>query len=154
MTRAACVVAIATLGAACGHAAPPPPPPTHIVPPDAGAAPDAAPVALEDDLPALAVRAVKLYQDWQAALAAAGDDCAAAAKALDALAERDADVIAANARVLHGPRERIQALRAELDKHGAELDVAAQSIAHAPAMTSCSGDAAFARATDRIGGEP
>lgn len=144
---------LAAVAIACGHAAPAGPGHGSAA---ARAAPDAgidAPLALEDDLPRLAERAVKLYADWKAALDEAGTDCAAAAAKLNALADANADVIEANQQLYRGPRARVEAFRTELAKHQAELDASAKAIVEAPAMTSCSSDAAFARAVDRLGGE-
>jgi 4-aminobutyrate aminotransferase-like enzyme len=145
---------LATFAIGCGH------PSTPVNPgrgsaaptPAADAAVDAS-VALENDLPLLAERAVKLYLDWQTALTEAGTDCVAAATKLNAIADANADVIAANQRLLHGDRERIVALRTELDKHQAELDASAKAIVESPTMQKCSTDPAFAKALDRLGGE-
>ncbi len=150
MSRWAWLVVVAF---GCGHAAPAPP--GHGTAAASGT-PDAAvdaPLALEDDLPRLAERAVALYTDWKAALDEAGTDCAAAAARLNALADRNADVIAANHKLYRGSRAKVTKFRAELEKHQAELDAAAKAIAEAPAMTACSADDAFARALDRLGGE-
>jgi hypothetical protein len=113
----------------------------------------AAPVALEDDLPRLAERAVKLYLDWKIALDQAGTDCALATTKLGAIADANADVIAANRKVLRGDRARIKALRAELDKHQTELDASAKAIVESRTMQACSQDPGFAKALDRLGGE-
>jgi homoserine dehydrogenase len=144
---------LATFAIGCGHPAAPATP-ARGTPPSAPA--DAsidAQVALEDDLPRLAERAVKLYADWQAALDAAGTDCAAAATKMNAIADANADVIAANKKLYRGSHERVKAFRAELAKHQAELDASAKAIAGAPAMAKCGSDPAFAQALDRLGGE-
>jgi len=143
---------LAILALGCGHPGPAPAPPhaTHAAPADAGVD---APRALEDDLPRLAARSVELYQDWRRALDEVGPDCAAATARINALAERYADVIAANARVLRAGRDKVKQLRAALEPHEAELDEAAKAIAQSPVMTSCSSDAGFQRAVERIGGE-
>ena len=147
-------VVLAIAVAACGHAGPPPAPVT--MPIATTARPDAAPpvdAPLEDDLPALAERAVKLYTDWEHALADANGDCAAAAAKLDAIADANADVIAANAKVLTAGHDKVAALRAALEPHTAELDASARAIVHSPMMAACHDDAAFAHAIDRIGGD-
>lgn len=144
---------LAAVAIACGHAAPATPGHGSAAPrasPDAGID---APLALADDLPRLAERAVQLYADWKTALDEAGTDCAAAATKLNALADANADVIAANRQLYRASRTRIEQFRAELAKHQAELDASAQAIVDAPAMRTCSSDAAFARAVDRLGGE-
>ena len=137
----------------CGHPSAPANPGRGSGTQSTASAPAAAPVALENDLPRLAERAVKLYADWQAALAAAGTDCAAATTKLNALADANADVIDANRKLLRGDRERVKALRAELDKHQAELDASAKAIVESPTMQQCSQDPGFAAALDRLGGE-
>jgi hypothetical protein len=119
---------------------------------DAGA--DAAP-ALEDDPARLADRSVKLYQDIARALTDAAGDCAAAAKSLDAIANANADVLAANARVLHAhDRAKEKRLKAALDERESEIAPSAQAIVHSDTMTKCSQDPTFAKAVDRLMGEP
>jgi hypothetical protein len=140
----------------CGH---PAGPPSHILAGPSHGAQDAGvpagdATALEDDLPRLAARAVLMFQAWQHALADAGEDCAKATANVDAVAAQYADVIAANKRVLKAGHERIKALKEALAPHDAEMDAAAEGIAHAKAMAACAGDPAFAKATDRIGGAP
>jgi hypothetical protein len=147
-------VAFALTVTACGHAAPQPTP--VATPIAATATPDAAPpvdAPLEDDLPALAERSVKLYADWEHALADANGDCAAATAKLDAIADANADVIAANAKVLTEGHDKVAALRAALEPHAAELDASARAIVQSPTMAACRDDAAFAHAIDRIGGD-
>jgi hypothetical protein len=146
---------LATIAISCGHpSAPANPKPGTGTPatPPPDAAVDAL-VALEHDLPRLAERAVKLYADWSVALREAGDDCAQATTKMNAIADANLDVIDANRRVLRGPRDRVKALRAELEKHQAALDASAKSIVESPTMRKCSTDPAFARASDRLGGE-
>lgn len=154
MTRWASAVLFAM---SCGHAAPPGPAPgtTHVTKaaPDAGVV-DAPPPKLEDDLPRLATRAVQLFQGWNKALADAGEDCAAATSKLDELAVEYADVIDANAKIMHAGHDKIKALRDELAKHEDDMDAAAQGIVHSKAMAACAHDPAFAKAVDRIGGSP
>ncbi len=142
----------------CGHAAPQAPAPgtthaTRAAAPDAAAV-DAAPAKLDDDLPRLAARAVQLFQAWQKVLAEANGDCAAATAKLNDLAVEYADVIEANAHVMHAGHDKIEALKIELAKHDDEMDAAAQAIAHSPTMSKCATDHAFAQAIDRIGGSP
>jgi hypothetical protein len=142
---------LATFAIACGHPSTPakPGPGSGV----AQAAPADAPLALENDLPRLAERAVKLYRDWQAALADAGTDCVAATTKMNAIADANADVIDANRKLVRGDRERVKAMRAELDKHQAELDASAKAIVESPTMAKCSQDPGFAKALDRLGGE-
>src|ERR1700733_377195 len=130
---------IAILAIACGHAPDPVRPPTAVRS-DAGVDVDAAP-ALEDDLPRLATRAVKQYQDL--ARAVTESDCAAAAVKVNAVADANIDVITANAHVLHAGRDKIKLLRAALAAHKAELNDAAKAIVQSAAMTKCSQDPAF-----------
>jgi hypothetical protein len=146
-------VALAIAVAACGHAAPAPAPVT--TPLVAPAPPDAAPppVALEDDLPRLAERGTEVYAGWQRALDEAAGDCAAATAKINALVDANADVIAANRKVLASGDAKIEQLRAALQSHEAELDAHANAITHSPTMAACKDDAAFAHAIDRLGGE-
>jgi hypothetical protein len=143
---------LASVAIGCGHPSSPANPGrgsgTQTAPTDAAVA-----TPLEDDLPRLAERAVKLYSDWAAALKAAGTDCALATSKMNALADANADVIAANRKLLRGDRERIKRMRAELDKHQAELDASAKAIVESPTMQACSKDPGFAKALDRLGGE-
>ena len=135
--------------AACGQPSTPvaPTPPPSAPPPDA-----AVPLPLDRDLPALARRATQLYVETARAFADAGDDCAAATARLSELQATHADVIAANAQVLHEGRAR--ELRVALEPHAAELDAAAKAIVESPTMSACAQDAAFADALDRLVGAP
>ncbi len=145
--------AIVALG--CGHPAAHPTSITSSRPPSPvdAAVPDAPPPALVDDLPRLANRAVDLYHQLQHALESSAD-CAAATVALDALADAFGDVITANAQVLHAGHDKIAQLRAALAPHDADLDAAAKAISVAPLLSTCARDAAFAKAFDRLEGEP
>ncbi len=141
--------------AACPKPAPAPkqPPPPTGGSGSAAPPPDAAPTgALDQDLPRLATRATKLYQDVAAAFTAAGEDCAAASAKLAALQTEYADVIAANAKVLHDGRAR--ELRAALEPHATDLDAAAKSIVDSKTMKKCSPDRAFADSFDKLVGSP
>ena len=144
---ALCVVGLA----ACPPAAAPiePVKPTQPTPP-----PDAppAPVALDQDLPRLAERATKLYQEVAAAFAAAGENCTDATTRLSTLQKANADVIAANAKVLHDGRAR--ALRMALEPHAEALDAAAKAIVDSKTMTKCSGDRTFTDTFDELVGAP
>lgn len=118
------------------------------------AAPDApSPPALEDDLPRLADRAVTFYADWQQVMTAAGSDCASATAKINALADANADFIAANAKVVREGHDKVVALRQALEPHAAELDASAKAIVQAPAMGACHDNADFAHAIDRIQGD-
>jgi hypothetical protein len=145
------VVAIVVVS--CGH--PSAPPATPVDTSSKGAPVDAPPKErpLDEDLPRLAERAVKMYQDWQRAFAEAGTDCAAAATKMNALADANADLIAANQRLTKAGHEKIKAARAELDKHSAEIDPAAQAILQAPTMSACKSDPAFNKALERLATE-
>jgi len=144
---ALCVVGLS----ACPPAAAPvePAKPTQPTPP-----PDAAPppVALDQDLPRLAQRATALYQEVASAFASAGVDCAAATTRLVALQQTYADVIAANAKILHDGRAR--ELRAALEPHAEALDAAAKAIVDSPTMSKCSQDRAFTNTFDELVGTP
>ena len=146
------VCAIAAIG--CGHAPPPasPPIPRHTRRTRASVA-DAAPVALDDDLPRLAQRAVAMYQEIAARALGDAGDCAAATAKLEAIETSYADVIAANRRVLHGGRDKIRQLHVALEPHQTDFDAAAHAIVQSPTMTTCSHDPAFAHAIDELVGE-
>ena len=142
---------LAAFAIGCGHpSAPANPGRGSAAPADASVD---APIALENDLPRLAERAVKLYAQWSAALQEAGADCAVATTKMNAIADANADVIDANRKLLRGDRERVKAMRAELDKHQVELDASAKAIVESPTMQKCSQDPGFAKALDRLGGE-
>jgi uncharacterized protein (DUF4415 family) len=149
----------ALVAAACGSCSSPT---TPKVPtpgsghPPADAAPavvvpaDAAP--LDHDLPRLAERSVKLYQDVVAAFQAAGEDCSSAATKLNELRQTYADVVTANATVLHENRAR--ELREALKPHEAQLDAAAKAIMESKTLSKCAQDGTFARAFDELVGAP
>jgi hypothetical protein len=145
---------------ACGHPAPAAQPPRPAQPIRAlDAAPPLpldAPLALEDDLPRLATRAVHLFEDWRKALDDAHGDCTAAAKAVDAVADSYADVIAANTRVLHAGHARVVALKTALKPYDADMDAAAAGIAAdlQSLVPKCESVPELGRALDRVGGAP
>lgn len=146
---------LAMFAIGCGHPAAPATQPSAPQQPVA-AAPDAAPAPpreLDEDLPRLADRAVKLYQDWQRAFGEAGTNCADAATRMNAIADANADLIAANHRLTKAGHEKIKAARAELEKRSAEIDPAAQAIMTGPTMSACKADAAFNTALERLAGE-
>jgi hypothetical protein len=139
--------------AACGHAATPAPHPavgtTHAAPVDA----PPAPVPLDQDLPRLADRAVAFYAQWQQAIIDAGQDCAAATTKINAVADANADFIAANAKIEQQGHDKIVALRQALEPHATELDASAKAIVQSPAMAACHDNADFAHAIDRLQGD-
>lgn len=150
MTRVLCVAFVAgAIG--CGH---PPPAPQHhgsaATGGDAGAAVDAGP--LDRDLYRLAERSVKLYEDVARTFEAAGEDCAAAAGKLGELHQTYADVVTANATVLH--EGRAQNLKVALKHYDDQLDAAARSIMKSKTLATCSSDEAFAHAFDLLVGAP
>lgn len=147
-------IALAMLVSACGHAPPPAEPGTTHVAPAAAPADAAAPPALDDDLPRLAERSVAMYQALAKLLGEPSTDCPAVAGKLDAIATEYADAIAANAKVLHAGHDKIQRLKSAVEPHQAELDAAAQTIGASATMKTCSEQAAFAKAIDRLLGEP
>jgi hypothetical protein len=136
--------------AACGRP-PAPPAPRPVPPADAAPAIDA-PLALADDLPQLARRAVALYEAIRRALERAGEDCAAATAAVDAITAANRDVIDANAAVVRGPRAG--ELRDAVGAHGDALDQAALAIMMGPTLAACARDAGFRRAFDQLIGTP
>ena len=145
-------LALALLVAACGH--PATPPEQHPTPPPRLAPVDAAPALppLDQDLPRLASRALELYTAVAAVFAKVGEDCAAATAQLAQLETANADVIAANARVLHAGRAK--ELRAALAVHQDAFDAAAQGIVKSKTMAKCAPDRAFEQTFDRLVGSP
>jgi hypothetical protein len=139
---------------ACGHPAPPQQaaPPTPAPPPAATVADAPAAVTLDQDLPRLAERATRLYQDVAQAFATIGDNCAAATAKLQELRATYADVIAANAAVLHDGRAR--QLRAALEPHAEVLDASAKAIVDSKTMATCAQDHAFTDSFDELVGAP
>ncbi len=161
MLRWLAFAAIAALAAlvACGHAprATSEPGTAHaapVAPPPPIAADAAVPLTLDEDLPRLAERSVAMYRDLATLLGAASTDCPGVAAKLDVIASDNKEVLEANAKVLHAGHDRIQQLKAALEPHQAELDAAAQTLAASQTMKGCAHDAAFARAIDRLLGEP
>ncbi|MFT3696635.1 MAG: hypothetical protein QM831_26075 [Kofleriaceae bacterium] len=137
---------------ACGGGSTPAPTgPTQVPPPATPV--DAAPPALEDDPGRLAQKSVEMYQAIAKAVTEA-KDCAAATQSLNSVADANQDVIAANAKTLHAGHDKIQKLKAALEPHEQDLQTAAQTIGNAQIMKSCSGDPNFAKAADRLLGEP
>lgn len=136
--------------AACGHPPAPPPsiqPPVVVIPVDAGI-----PMPLDQDYPRLAQRGSELLQQLAAGFAAAGEDCGAAIAKLHELKATYADVVAANAKVLHegrGPE-----LKAALATHEAASSTAAKAIVESKTMAKCSADRAFTDAFDDLVAPP
>ncbi|HEY4058034.1 MAG TPA: hypothetical protein VGM39_15575 [Kofleriaceae bacterium] len=142
-------IAALVLLAACGSS--PAARPTTPSPAPTTASAPAGPAPLDQNLPVLATRATQLYQSV-AKLLAANTDCATATAQLRDLAAANADVVAANKKVLH--EGRAKDLRAALEPHATDLDTAAQEIVAAPLMRSCSQDRAFTDAFDELVGAP
>src|SRR5687768_4713246 len=144
--------ALLVLVLACGHPQPPAPATNgSAVPADAPLAIDAA-VALDQDLPRLAERAVKVFADIASAFATAGEDCAAATTMLRALAGTHADVVAANHKVMRDGRG--MQLKIALRAHDEALDAAAKAIVTGKTMAACAQDEAFAKAYDELVAPP
>ena len=140
---------IAIVAAGCERR--PAPAPIQIVTIDAAPQPrDAA--GLDQDLPQLATRSLKLYEEVAAAFTAVGEDCAAAATRLGTLRERYLDVVTANEKILHDGRAK--ELRVALAPYEEQFDAAAKAIVKSPTLAACSQDAAFARAFDELVGAP
>jgi hypothetical protein len=108
---------------------------------------------LADDIPRLALRARQLFIDWRAAFGDGSLDCATAATKMNELAQKHADVIAANRQVLEDGHEKRKALRTELEKYEEEMAPVAKAIVESPVMGKCSMDAEFANAVDRLQGD-
>ncbi len=149
MTR----VWILAITCACGPStAPAPREPvtaTPVIVVDAAPLPDA---PLDHDYARLASRATTLYVEIAQAFATAGTDCAQAAAKLGELATTYADVIAANAKVVH--EGRTAELRPALEPHAEQLDASAKAIVESPTMAACAKDAAFTDAFGKLVGTP
>jgi hypothetical protein len=89
-----------------------------------------------------------MYKDVAAALTAAGSDCAAATAKLGPIAATYRDVAVANAKVIRDGRDA--ELRAALAPHDDELGSAAEAVMHAPTLSACVQDRAFADALDHV----
>lgn len=135
---------------------PPPPPPDAAIVVDAApvvVAPDASPPGpLDRDLPRLAARSVALYAAVSTAFRTAGSDCAAATKQLGTLHGEYAEVIAANAKVLHDGRSK--ELKAALAKHDDQLEASAKEIVGSQTIKACASDRAFTKAFDDLVAAP
>jgi hypothetical protein len=143
-----CAVLLASVVLGCGR-----PARSESPRPGATAAPADAARPLADDLPRLAARAHELFRDWHVAFADPDLPCATAAARMNELADRNADVIAANLEVVRAGPERIAALRAELAKLDAANEAFARAIVESPIMARCVTEPAFSRAVDRLAGE-
>lgn len=140
---------IAIVGAIACSAKPPPARPAESKPGAAtsSAGPAESP-ALDQDLPRLVDRSLAMYRDVAQALAASGNDCAAATDKLRQLAGTYREVVRANAKVLHDGRAR--QLKAALEPHNEDFDRSAQAIVQSPVMAACSTGPAFSRAFDEL----
>jgi hypothetical protein len=156
-------MSIAALLAACsGHApgpsGPTPPAPVRPAPapaaaPPVAAAPPAADTApLDQDLPRLVERVLAMDRDVAAALAASGNDCAAASARLRELAGRYRDVATATAKVLRD--SRAGQLRAALESQSDEFEAAGRAVVDSPAMARCAPDPAFGKVFDELFAPP
>ena len=152
------VAVLVVLLAGCPKKSPqvvPPPVPDASVDAAPVVALDAAPSAsgpLDRDLPRLALRAVALYEGLVAAFRAAGTNCALATTKIDELRVQNADVTAANQKVLHEGRAR--ELKAALAKYDDKLDAAMKEIVGSQTMSKCSSDRAFTKSLDDLVGAP
>ncbi len=138
-------LAIAVTLAGCGNH-PAPAEVTRPTPADAAVV-DAEP--LDHDLDRLAARSVDMFEELGRVLAA-GNSCAATTTALGELEARFADVIAANARVLHDGRE--MQLKIALRHYDDRFQAAAKRVVSAGVLATCANDAAFTAAYDRLAG--
>ena len=136
--------------AGCDRRPAPTPVPIQTVTIDAAAPRDAP--GLDQDLPRLATRSLKLYEEVAAAFTASGEDCAAAATALGVLRERYLDVVTANEAILRDGRAR--ELRTALAAYEEQFDAAAKAIVQSATLSACSQDGPFARAFDQLVGAP
>jgi hypothetical protein len=143
---------LAMFAAACAHSAPAARPAEPVHPAPAPAQPAQPHSPLADDIPQLALRARQLYFDWHTAFADDSLDCATATTRMNALADKNVDVLTANAEIIKN-HQKAKLLRAELGKYEQEMEPVAKSIVQSPIMSRCSNDAAFGKAVDRLAGE-
>jgi hypothetical protein len=141
----------------CGGRQPPPPPENgsaevRVAPPpvDAGVPVDAPVGPLDQNLDRLAERSVTLYGEIVKAFDAAGENCGAAAGKLDQLTTTHAEVIAANAKVLHEGRE--MQLKIALRRFDDQFQRSAKAIVQSKTIAACFQDAAFAKALEGLVG--
>ncbi len=154
MLRASLLVVI--LG--CGGPQPAPaapekgtPKPIAVAPVDAGAPVEPAPTGLLDqNLDRLAERSVMLYGEIVKAFDAAGENCGTAASKLDQLTHTHAEVIAANAKVLHEGRE--MQLKIALRRFDDQFQKSAKAIVQSKTIAACFQDAGFAKALEGLVG--
>lgn len=124
-----------------------PPPDAAVREPDPPLPP---PGPLDHDLDRLAERSVALYGDIVRAFDNAAEDCPAATRRLDELTRSYADVIAANAKVLHEGRE-LQ-LKIALRRFDDQFQKAAKAIMQSKTIAACFQDAAFGKALEGLVG--
>jgi len=143
--------ALAKLAVVLGCGGHPPPTGTTVTttPPVVDAA-TIEPTPLDQDLDRLATRSIALFGELAKLLAAADDDCAAMTSKLGELDTRYADVIAANAKVLHDGRE--MQLKLALRHYDDQFRDAAKMIVDAKVVATCAHDQAFTSALDRLSG--
>jgi hypothetical protein len=151
---------LALIIVACGSKPPPaPPPPTpgsgsvEVPPPPPVDASTAAisEAPLDQDLDRLAERSVALYGEIVKAFEAAGESCATATVKLGEITRSYADVIAANAKVLHEGRH--MQLKLALRRFDDQFQRAAKAIVQSKTVAACFKDEGFARALDELVGK-
>ena len=139
---------------ACGGSRPPTPP--------TGGSGSAGPIAqapdagipdgpLDQNLDRLAERSVALYADIVRAFDATGENCAAATAKLGDITRSHADVIAANAKVLHEGRE--MSLKIALRRFDDQFQKAAKLIVQSKTVAACHLDEGFTKALDELVGK-
>jgi hypothetical protein len=114
--------------------------------PVALAPPDAAPLPLDHDLPALAARWVDLYAAIADALAGAGGDCARAIERVGELRARFADVRDATDRVRADGR--VGQLEVEIDRRREPIEAALARMR--PTLDACANDARLDEALEEL----
>lgn len=140
---------------ACGPRSPSPLPnggsgasPPIATPADAAPAPTK---PLDEDLDRLAERSVALYGEVVRAFDAAGENCPSATAKLGEITRTHADVIAANAKVLHEGRE--MSLKIALRRFDEQFQKAAKSIVQSKTVAACYQDDGFTKALDELVGK-
>lgn len=146
---------------ACGSKPPPAPPPptpgsdgaipTTPTTPPIDATPAPAPGPLDQNLDRLAERSVALYADVVKAFDAAGESCPTATTKLSEITRAHADVIAANAKVMHEGRG--MQLKIALRRFDDQFQKSAKAIVHSKTLAACFQHEDFAKALDELVGK-
>lgn len=104
---------------------------------------------LDQDLDRLATRSLMLFDTLVQRFAIAGEDCGKAVQQLDEVVGTYADVIEANAKVLHDGRE--MQLKLAMRPYVDRFNATAKALMQSKTVAACALDAAFVKAFDQLG---